>query len=39
LASFKTSKGAIQFPYEGLISDHLKLIREIAAWCDASADS
>lgn len=33
LEKYKTSKGAIQFPYKNLISEHLKLITEIATWC------
>ena len=33
LADYKTSKGAVQFPYKDLISKHLTLITEIAAWC------
>jgi uncharacterized protein YdhG (YjbR/CyaY superfamily) len=32
LMKFKTSKGAIQFPYKDL-SEHLSLITEIASWC------
>ncbi|MDR0490660.1 MAG: GNAT family N-acetyltransferase [Oscillospiraceae bacterium] len=37
LARLKTSKGAIQFPYKDLISEHLGLITEIATWCDNNA--
>ena len=33
LTEYKTSKGAIQFPYNSLGSDQLNLISEIAAWC------
>jgi len=33
LTKYKTSKGAIQIPYEDLISEHLRLITEIATWC------
>ena len=32
LADYKTSKGAIQFPYKDLIGKHLELIKEIAEW-------
>ena len=34
LVNLKTSKGAVQFPYKDLISEHLKLITEIATWCN-----
>ena len=37
LTNYKTSKGAIQFPYKGLVSEHLSLIREIADWCGSIA--
>lgn len=37
LTNYKTSKGAIQFPYKGLVSEHLSLIMEIAAWCGSIA--
>jgi len=33
LTKLKTSKGAIQFPYKELVSKHVPLITEIAAWC------
>jgi len=33
LSKFKTSKGAIQFPYSDFSDEHLTLISEIAAWC------
>jgi len=33
LNSYKTSKGAIQFPYKDFGDDQLGLISEIAAWC------
>ena len=33
LAEYKTSKGAIQFPYKTFGSEQLQLISEIAAWC------
>jgi predicted N-acetyltransferase YhbS/uncharacterized protein YdhG (YjbR/CyaY superfamily) len=33
LGKYKTSKGAIQFPYKDLIGEHLRLITEIASWC------
>jgi len=36
LTKYKTSKGAIQFPYKGLIGEHLSLITEIAAWCGSN---
>jgi predicted N-acetyltransferase YhbS/uncharacterized protein YdhG (YjbR/CyaY superfamily) len=38
LVKYKTSKGAIQFPYKDLISEHLTLITEIAAWCGSNAE-
>jgi predicted N-acetyltransferase YhbS/uncharacterized protein YdhG (YjbR/CyaY superfamily) len=33
LAKYKTSKGAIQFPYKDFGNEQLSLIAEIAAWC------
>jgi uncharacterized protein YdhG (YjbR/CyaY superfamily) len=33
LTDYKTSKGAIQFPYKTLGDEQLKLITEIAVWC------
>jgi uncharacterized protein YdhG (YjbR/CyaY superfamily) len=33
LAGYKTSKGAVQFPYKSFGAEQLKLIAEIAAWC------
>ena len=33
LADYKTSKGAIQFPYKAFSAEQLNLISEIAAWC------
>ncbi len=33
LAGYKTSKGAIQFPYKSFGAEQLALISEIAAWC------
>jgi uncharacterized protein YdhG (YjbR/CyaY superfamily) len=33
LSEYKTSKGAIQFPYKNFGDEQLKLIAEIAAWC------
>jgi predicted N-acetyltransferase YhbS/uncharacterized protein YdhG (YjbR/CyaY superfamily) len=33
LEKYKTSKGAIQFPYKDLVGEHLRLITDIAAWC------
>ncbi len=33
LQAYKTSKGAIQFPYNKPLP--LELIKEIALWCDA----
>jgi uncharacterized protein YdhG (YjbR/CyaY superfamily) len=38
LTKYKTSKGAIQFPYKDLISEHLSLIMEIATWCGITAE-
>ena len=33
LTEYKTSKGAIQFPYKSFSAEQIKLITEIAAWC------
>ena len=33
LIGYKTSKGAIQFPYKSFGTEQLNLISEIAAWC------
>jgi uncharacterized protein YdhG (YjbR/CyaY superfamily) len=33
LAAYKTSKGAIRFPYKSFGLEQLALIAEIAAWC------
>lgn len=33
LAGYKTSKGAIQFPYTSFDTEQLELIAKIAAWC------
>ena len=33
LENYKTTKGAIQFPYKGFGNEQLGLITEIAAWC------
>ena len=33
LTSYKTSKGAIQFPYKGFGDEQIALITEIASWC------
>jgi len=33
LTEYKTSKGAIQFPYKSFGAEQMKLITEIAAWC------
>lgn len=33
LTEYKTSKGAVQFPYASFGSEQLKLINEIATWC------
>jgi predicted N-acetyltransferase YhbS/uncharacterized protein YdhG (YjbR/CyaY superfamily) len=33
LSSYKTSKGAIQFPYNGFGDDQIALIAKIATWC------
>lgn len=33
LVEYKTSKGAIQFPYKTFGAEQMKLIAEIAAWC------
>lgn len=39
LAEYKTSKGAIQIPYEDLIGKHLSLITEIAGWCGQQGEA
>jgi len=33
LTGYKTSKGAIQFPYKSFGDEQLRFISEIAAWC------
>lgn len=33
LSDYKTSKGAVQFPYQSFGPEQLSLIAEIAAWC------
>jgi len=33
LGAYKTSKGAIQFPYKTFGAEQLGIIAEIAAWC------
>lgn len=33
LTAYKTSKGAIQFPYKSFGAEQISLISEIAAWC------
>jgi uncharacterized protein YdhG (YjbR/CyaY superfamily) len=33
LTDYKTSKGAIQFPYKSFGKEQMELIKEIAAWC------
>lgn len=33
LTGYKTSKGAVQFPYKSFGAEQLKLIAEIAEWC------
>jgi uncharacterized protein YdhG (YjbR/CyaY superfamily) len=33
ITEYKTSKGAIQFPYNSFGAEQIKLIAEIAAWC------
>ena len=33
LGGYKTSKGAIQFPYKAFNAEQLDLLSEIAAWC------
>ena len=37
LANYKTSKGAIQFPYNSFGPEQLDLITEIAVWCGKTA--
>ena len=38
LTDYKTSKGAIQFPYNSFGAEQIKLISEIAAWCGKDTD-
>ena len=38
LVDYKTSKGAIQFPYKSFNAEQLELIKEIAAWCGAEIE-
>jgi uncharacterized protein YdhG (YjbR/CyaY superfamily) len=33
LTDYKTSKGAVQFPYKTFGDEQLALIAEMAAWC------
>lgn len=33
LTEYKTSKGAVQFPYKPLGAEQMVLITEIATWC------
>ncbi len=33
LTAYKTSKGAVQFPYKSFGAERLSLIAEIATWC------
>ena len=33
LTTYKTSKGAVQFPYQSFGAEQLALIAEIATWC------
>jgi uncharacterized protein YdhG (YjbR/CyaY superfamily) len=37
LTGYKTSKGAVQFPYKSFGAEQLALIGEIAAWCGKAA--
>ncbi len=37
LTGYKTSKGAVQFPYKSFGEEQLKLIAEIAVWCGKEA--
>jgi hypothetical protein len=37
LTDYKTSKGAVQFPYKSFGAQQLALIAEIAAWCGREA--
>jgi uncharacterized protein YdhG (YjbR/CyaY superfamily) len=39
LTRYKTSKGAIQFPYQSFGEEQLALIAEIAAWCGKSGEA
>ena len=38
LANYKTTKGAVQFPYKDFGDEQLGLIMEIAAWCAKNND-
>ncbi len=38
LTGYKTSKGAVQFPYKSFGAEQLALIAEIAAWCGKAAE-
>ena len=38
LTEYKTSKGAIQFPYKSFGSEQLSLISEIATWCGTAVE-
>jgi uncharacterized protein YdhG (YjbR/CyaY superfamily)/predicted GNAT family N-acyltransferase len=38
LAEYKTSKGAVQFPYKAFGNEQLALIAEIAEWCGKQAE-
>ncbi|MDR1664933.1 MAG: DUF1801 domain-containing protein [Clostridiales bacterium] len=37
LTGYKTSKGAVQFPYKSFGAEQLEIIKEIAAWCGKDA--
>lgn len=39
LTGYKTSKGAVQFPYQTFGAEQLKLISEIAAWCGKASQT
>ncbi len=38
LTGYKTSKGAVQFPYKSFGAEQLSIIAEIAAWCGKAAE-
>ena len=39
LTEYKTSKGAIQFPYKSFGTEQIEIIKEIAAWCGKDVEN